>query len=128
MPIRPPSQLFNVEYIEKTIVETEKPMEPIIKTVEVVKEVEKIVYRDDPSLLTRLNDAYREVGKLKDELAKKPKVLEVIHTVEKTVDNVEKKELTNLEFLKLYVLEVPNYAHVLFTFILGALFCYLTLK
>ena len=102
MPVKPPAQLFRVDHIDVVRVERDLQGEPVIhyRDREVVKEVEKVVYKDDPKLLEQLNKVLKENGELKQALAKLPqfaaqqiepklKLVEKVVNVEKPIRNIK---------------------------------------
>lgn len=128
MPVKPPSHMFRVEHVEVTRIEKEK--EPIvrteIKTVEVIKEVEKIVFRDDPGLLLRLNQVLKENGELRQKLAK-PNLEPLPRPELKLVEVIKEAPQPQKDFKTLLMSKV-NYVHVSASLLIGGLLCYLTLK
>ena len=122
MPVKPPSQLFRVDLVDVVRVERELSPEPVIKYIdrEMVKEVEKIVYKEDPKLLEQLNKAFKENGELRMQLSKQPKMVEVI----KEASPIEK--LIEIERI------IPNIKRealiAILAFIIGVILCYLTLR
>lgn len=80
MPIKAPAKLFRLEFVDVVKVEREITNAPTIQYVdrEVIKEIERVVYKEDPALLLQLNTALRENGALRTELHRKPKDAEPI--------------------------------------------------
>lgn len=127
MPIKPPQKPFRVEDIDVMQVSARQlnslaEPEPVIQYVEreVIKHVDKVVYKDDPKLLEHLNQVLKENGELKTALQKmpepfmqesEPKVVEKFVEINHMVTNVKRELLIALMAL-----------------LTGGLLCYLILK
>lgn len=112
MPIRPPQKPFRIEDVDVYKV-SPRQANGLGETVydvprgtiqyrdrEVIKEVDKIVYKDDPKLLEHLNAVLKEngdlrlrVNKLPKEIQQEPKVVEKFIEINHMVTNVKRELL-----------------------------------
>lgn len=125
MPIRPPQRPFRVEEIEVIQVpkvSSNSILEPIVqfRDREVIREVEKIVYQDDPKLLDQLNAVFRENGDLRQKLSKINSTAEPVY-LERIVEVQVPGSDTKKDTVKLLVIGAC-------AFILGIISCWQILK
>lgn len=99
-----PGKPWRIEDVDVVRVEREMKTEPVIKYVdrEVVKEIEKVIFKDDPKLLEQLNRALKENGELRIALQKmpkmaepkavsEPKIVETFVEIEKKIRNIKQE-------------------------------------
>jgi predicted ATP-binding protein involved in virulence len=139
MAIRPPKRPFRVEEIEVVQVPAkhlEPEPEPIIQTkievVEVEKIIEKVIYKDDPDLLKRLNDAYKELGearaKIQAQAVNNQSVVTPLLVQQDEAELKLEEETQVAAYETLNKNKMRELMLALIAFIAGVVICYATLR